>query len=240
MLSVGGLFMPLSSGEQQTIEDMVAAASPDQRRNMRADAEAALSQINRLMGQRLLSREENKVAERAVEVLVRLEAIENGKGWWFRSKRRLQLVQMYLGGGAPKPFSTLIKDEVNDVAVKLKTLTDLAAAKYLPMSDEELKAALPRDFPVDHYQIGSDTAMFVFPDMSDFSFMLSTFTGSKQLMINGRGKYTGITLFVHEGGVWHCSVEDGVVYSATGGAKKLAQVVQQKFGIKDMKSLWSA
>src|SRR5262245_54740095 len=47
--------MPLSSPEQQIIEDMVAAASPDQRDNMRLDAEAALRQINNLMARRLLS-----------------------------------------------------------------------------------------------------------------------------------------------------------------------------------------
>jgi len=81
--------MPLSSAEQQTIEDMVAAASPGQRDNMRLDAEAALRQINNLMARRLLSQEEKKVAERAMEILVRLEAIGNGKG---------------LGGAAPKPF----------------------------------------------------------------------------------------------------------------------------------------
>src|SRR5262245_1970603 len=62
--------MPLSSAEQQIIEDMVAAASPDQRDNMRLDAEAALRQINNLMARRLLSQEETKVAERAIEILV--------------------------------------------------------------------------------------------------------------------------------------------------------------------------
>ena len=90
--------MPLSSIEQQTIRDMVAAASPGQRDNMRLDAEAALTKINNLMTQRLLSQEETKVAERAIEILVRFEAIGKGKGRWFRSKRRLQLTQMYLGG----------------------------------------------------------------------------------------------------------------------------------------------
>src|SRR5262245_65903736 len=106
--------MPLSSAEQQIIEDMVAAASPDQRDNMRLDAEAALRQINNLMARGLLSREETKGAVRAVEILVRLEAIGTGKA-------------------APKPFSALVKSEVTDDAVKLKTLTNLATANYLPM-----------------------------------------------------------------------------------------------------------
>ena len=38
--------MPLSSAEQQTIEDMVAAASPNQRDNMRLDAEAGVAVID--------------------------------------------------------------------------------------------------------------------------------------------------------------------------------------------------
>ncbi len=230
-------FMPLSGASQQTIEDMVAAASPNQRYIMRAEAEAALTQINTLMGQRLLSHEENKAAERAIEILVRLEAIEQGKGWWFRSKRRIQLTQMYLGGAAPKPFSALIKNEVNDDAVKLKTLTDLAVAKYLPMSDEELKAVLPLDFPGDHYAIDFDTATFVFPDMSDFSFNLSETMGAKSLVVLGTGRYAGFSLFVSDG-ARYCGARGTNATSATGGAKKLALLMEKKFGIQDMMSKW--
>src|SRR5262245_59560882 len=208
--------MPLSSAEQQTIEDMVVAASPNQRDNMRLDAEAALTQINNLMGRRLLSQEENKVAERAIEILVRLEAIVTGKA-------------------APQPFSALVKNEVNDDAVKLKTLTNLAAAKYLPMSDEELKAALPLDFP--HYGFEFDNATFVFADMPDFIFTLSKIltlskaTGSQNLTVVGRGKYAGFKLFVSgDRRSWKCSASDGTITAATGEAKKLAQLMEEKFG----------
>ena len=221
--------MALSSAEQQTIEDMVAAASPNQRDNMRLDAEAALRQINNLMARRLLSQEEKKVAERAMEILVRLEAIGNGKG---------------LGGAAPKPFSAPVKNEVTDDAVKLKTLTNLAAAKYLPMSDEELKAALPLDFPSDHYGFEFGNATFVFADMPDFIFTLSkiftlsTATGSQNLTVVGRGKYAGFKLFVSGARrSWKCSARDGTITAATGEAKKLAQLMEEKFGIKGMMRL---
>ena len=203
--------MPLSSAEQQTIKDMVAAASPDQRDSMRLDAEAALTQINNLTARRLLSQEENKVAERAIEILWCLEAI---------------------------------KDEVNNDAVKLKTHTNLAAAKYLPMSDEELKAALPRDFPSDHYGFEFDNATFVFADMPDFIFTsskiftLSKATGSQNLTVVGRGKYAGFKLFVSgDRRSWKCSARDGTT-AATGEAKKLAQLMEEKFGIKGMMRLW--
>ena len=203
--------MPLSSAEQQTIKDMVAAASPDQRDSMRLDAEAALTQINNLTARRLLSQEENKVAERAIEILWCLEAI---------------------------------KDEVKNDAVKLKTHTNLAAAKYLPMSDEELKAALPRDFPSDHYGFEFDNATFVFADMPDFIFTsskiftLSKATGSRNLTVAGRGKYAGFKLFVSgDRRSWTCSAKDGAITAATGEAKKLAQVMEEKFGIKGMMRL---
>jgi hypothetical protein len=225
-----------SNAEQQTIEKMVAAASPDQRNVMRSEAETALTQINKRMGQRLLFHEENKAAERAIELLVRVEAIEKGKGWWFRSKRRLQIRQMYLGGAAPKPFSAIVKNEVNDDAVKLMRLTDLAVTKYLSMSDEELMAVLPLDFPSEHYGFDLDAVTFVFPDMSDFYVTLSENTGSKSLCVTGRRRYAGFTLFVPNDGYWHCSAREGITHSATGGAKSLAQLLEKKFGIRDISS----
>jgi hypothetical protein len=76
---------------------MVEAASAENRREMRAEAEATLAQVNALMGQLLLSKDDSKAGEIAIEILIRLEATERGKGWWFRTKRRIQLTQMYLG-----------------------------------------------------------------------------------------------------------------------------------------------
>ena len=89
--------MSLSTRNQQQVQQMIEAASAQGRREMRAEAEATLAQVNVLMGQGILSKEDIKAAEIAIEILMRLEATEQGKGWWFRSKRRIQLTQMYLG-----------------------------------------------------------------------------------------------------------------------------------------------
>ncbi len=89
--------MPLSSADQQQVQQTIEAASAGVRQKMRAEAEATLAQINVLMGQKILSKEENKAAQIAIEILMRLEATEQDKGWLFRTKRRIQLTQMYLG-----------------------------------------------------------------------------------------------------------------------------------------------
>lgn len=89
--------MAISGQEQQQIQMMIEAASKEERREMCENAEATLSQINMLMRQKVLSKEESKSLDFAIEILMRVEATEKGKGWWFRTKRRAQLIQMYLG-----------------------------------------------------------------------------------------------------------------------------------------------
>jgi hypothetical protein len=89
--------MPLTRAELLFIQNSVQAASNAEREEMRLQSEETLAKTNILMSQEWLSREDNKPAELAIETLVRLETISNGKGWWYRAKRRLQLTQMYLG-----------------------------------------------------------------------------------------------------------------------------------------------
>jgi len=56
----------------------------------------------------------------------------------------------------------------------------------------------------------------------------------------GRGKYAGFKLFVSgDRRSWKCSASDGTIIAATGEAKKLAQLMEEKFGIKGMMRLWS-
>lgn len=225
------LFARQPNAEQQTIEKLVAAASPTQREVLRADAEAALTQINRRMAQRLLYHDEIKAAKRAIELLVCVEAIDHGKGWWFRTKRRAQLTQMYLEEALPLP---LLADDTDDTAVKLMTLTDVALTKYMPMSEDELLAALPQDFPPDHYSLDLDAVTFVFPDMPDFYFTVSENEGSKSLCIIGRKQYAGFTLFVPARGHWHCSATQRASGYQDGGAQALAEMLEEKFGIRDI------
>lgn len=89
--------MALSTRDHQQVQQMVENASADDRKKVHAEAEYTLARVNAIIGQRLLSKEDRKAAEIAIEILMRFEATEQGKGWWFRTKRRIQLTQMYLG-----------------------------------------------------------------------------------------------------------------------------------------------
>ncbi|HEV7251677.1 MAG TPA: hypothetical protein VGN97_01050 [Mesorhizobium sp.] len=82
-----------------------------------------------------------------------------------------------------------------------------------------------------------DGATIIFPDLSVFQFYIP-FTGgiTDQVMISGKGKYAGFSLGCTRNGM-SCSVRDGLAYSATGGAKKLGQVMTKKFGVMDMDRL---
>jgi hypothetical protein len=141
------------------------------------------------------------------------------------------VTQMYFGADAA---SGLIKSVVNDDAVKLKTVTDLVVAKYLPMSPEQLQTALATDFP-DHHDIDGSTMAFWFSDMPEISFMLlAVGDGANGLSVVGRDRYAGFRLFVSHELRWHCSVRDGIGYAATAGARKLAQLMERRFGVRDI------
>ena len=89
--------MSVSPRDQLQVQQMIEAASAENRRDMRAEAEATLAQVNVLIGLGYLSKESRKSCEIAIEILMRIEATEQGKGWWFRTRYRMQLIQMYLG-----------------------------------------------------------------------------------------------------------------------------------------------
>jgi hypothetical protein len=89
--------MPVSSREQIIIQSMIDTATPEERRQLYAEAEETLGNANLIAGQRLLTSAESKEIDLSVEMIVRIEATERKKGPWFRFKRRLQVVQMYMG-----------------------------------------------------------------------------------------------------------------------------------------------
>jgi hypothetical protein len=69
-------------------------------------------------------------------------------------------------------------------------------------------------------------------------FTLSKATGSRHLTVVGRGKYAGFKLFVSgDRRSWNCSARDGAITAATAEAKKLAQLMEEKFGIRGMMRL---
>ena len=90
--------MPLSGAEQEQIQQAINFASEQDRRSMKLEAEEAIFETNAISNRRLLSSDESKAFQIAIEMLVRLEATEHGKGWLFRARRRVQLTHMYMGG----------------------------------------------------------------------------------------------------------------------------------------------
>jgi len=90
----------LSNAELRTIETIVATATSDEHNVMRLESVAALTKLHNRMSQRPLLPEEEKVAKRAIELLVCIEAAENVKDRQFRMKRRAQLTESYLGHAA--------------------------------------------------------------------------------------------------------------------------------------------
>jgi len=226
--------MLLSNADHQTIERAVAAASYNQRAQMRREAMTALAKISKKMARRILFLEESKAAETAIELLVRIDAIERGKGRWFRFKRRVQLTQRYLGG-APKPTDLPRTDPHRD-AIELLKFTDVALQKYLLLSHEALLARLALDFPKECYGFDLDAVTFVFPAVPDFYFTLSENGGEKSLCITGRRSYAGFTLFIPHRGFWHCAAEErgGRASAATA----LAREIERTFGIRNISCAW--
>ncbi|QIG47939.1 hypothetical protein G5V57_09550 [Nordella sp. HKS 07] len=130
-------------------------------------------------------------------------------------------------------FGFLIRSEVNDDAVRLKTLVDQAVSRYLSLSREELKTTIPQAFPESLHHIDHSGVNFIFPEFKEFLFMLKTgYDAHMSLSVLGRGKYAGFILSVGDKN-WNCSVSDGIAYRATGGAKKLAQLMEKKFNVFD-------
>jgi hypothetical protein len=137
-------------------------------------------------------------------------------------------------------FGFLIKGEVNDDAVRLKTLTDQVFSSYMALDREKLNEAISRDFPGDLHHADNFSVNFIFPTFGDFLFMLNIGSGKNSfdrfLSVQGRGKYAGFILSASRD-TWTCSVKDGFQFRATGGAKKLAQLMEKKFSVMDMTNL---
>lgn len=227
--------MTLSATRQAEIERFVSAASTQEIGELRSKAELTLHRLNELSSQKLLDAAENEAVHIAIEFLVRIESRDKGGGWWFRLKRRTQLVQTYFGNGnAISAFA--IKGEANDRAVRLKTLIDLAA-KYLDLSTDALVEAVRRDFPGSQSNVDGDCAGFVFSGAPEFQFFINGIDKEKparSIMVMGRGELTGYTLYGNEGGAtWFSTACKGPLTDATGAAKKLAKTMQVKFGIED-------
>ena len=81
--------------EQGQIQSVIDSSTADQRHTFEAEAKGAAIDCGRAI--RLGT---NKPAYKnrfhlAIEMLVRLEATQKRKGWWFRAKRRVQLTKEF-------------------------------------------------------------------------------------------------------------------------------------------------
>lgn len=134
-------------------------------------------------------------------------------------------------------FGFLIKGEVNDEAVRLKAIADLAARKYCFLKFEQACAAIAIDFAERQRFIQHKVCGFQYPELLDFQFHLDGALDPSPipLSIFGHGKYAGFLLQSSDGGArWHASVEDGISYRATGGAKMLLKILEKRFGVRDL------
>jgi len=93
-----GVSNMLSSSDQLAVQQLIDSSTEGELASLRQRAESSLAEANTISAVRLLSREESKAVNYAVEVLTRLDAKACGGGWWYRTKRRPQIVAMYLGG----------------------------------------------------------------------------------------------------------------------------------------------
>ena len=226
----------ISASQHAYVEQLVLRATQAELDRLRSDAEDTLHHINHLIGRQILTAKETQAVHLAIEFLVRIECRQNGRGWWFRWRRRMQLVQTYFGNGSAIT-SFAIKEQASDSAVRLKTLAGMAS-RYLAMPSDELAQALVRDFQAPAH---GDSTGFDYPEAPEFHFIISGIdkdAAKRSLMVIGRGELRGYTLHCNDGGQrWFSVVANSPFSEATGAAKKLAKTMQSKFGVEDLSRL---
>lgn len=90
--------MLISSREQQEIQSIIDSSSLHELREREREVDRLLGSFcdGVVTRKRALTSLERMEVERAIELLVRCEARIQGKGWWFRQKRRFELVREHL------------------------------------------------------------------------------------------------------------------------------------------------
>lgn len=88
--------MPVTTTEHFSVHTKIATATDKERSDLREEAIETLECSSMIIGaQGRLEPDLKKEFDLATEILVRIEGLEKGKGWWFRTKRRLQLTNLY-------------------------------------------------------------------------------------------------------------------------------------------------
>jgi len=140
-------------------------------------------------------------------------------------------------------FDFLIRGEINDDAVRVMTLMQLAMTKYGTAARDELTAQIRSDFESTHCDADSYRVTFCYKELEEFLFSFDIADPSdreRTLSACGRGKYTGINIYAGSKNDWFCTVEGGIGFHPTRGAKVLAKALAKKYGIPDMTQAFEA
>ena len=89
--------MSIGPSKQAEIASKVRSLTKEQRAGLREAAMAELFRWRAAARLRILSAGQRRQLEEAIETIVRVEALDQGKGWWFRTKRRARLIHRYAG-----------------------------------------------------------------------------------------------------------------------------------------------
>ena len=134
-------------------------------------------------------------------------------------------------------FDFLIRGEVSDDAVRVRTLMQLALNKYGTAAQDELTAQIRSDFEITHCDADRYRVTFCYKELEEFLFSFDVSRSSdaeRTLSASGRGKYAGIGIYANTKGDWFCTVERGVSFQPTRAAKVLAKTLAKKYGVSDM------
>lgn len=89
--------MSLSSTEQMAIQNEIDGSDNDKLFSISESAKSTLVAINNISHQRILSADERKQSDIAIEYLVRIDATKKGKGALYRMRKRISLTMIYQG-----------------------------------------------------------------------------------------------------------------------------------------------
>jgi len=87
----------LMSIEQRQVQSLIDGADDQEKHVLEQEAMSLAVDLGHLVTNGLATASQKDTFHLAIEMLVRLEANKYRKGFWFRTKRRVQLTAMYLG-----------------------------------------------------------------------------------------------------------------------------------------------
>lgn len=220
--------------EQNQVQRMIDAASPDEIADLKLEAESASVEYGSLVTNGLADPTTKTAFHLAVETLVRLEAKKSGKvggsarGDEFSLPQCIWRVEM---------FGFLYRGLVNDDAVLLGALVERAVHDYADLTPTEVRNAVDRDFADPNKKIDRHQVFFTYTELPEMDIgfpRLSDDDDVHDLSVIGKGKYTGFYLQVFGADNVHCFAINGKTFRATGPAKSLAKTMERKFGIDNV------